>query len=95
MYLLTKKEGDIESGTYASIDNEGTTVVQFFVSKDDAITYCIQLEALGQELYVTETPDTNIDKMCDILGYAYSVVEPGEVVIPRAETQQKELFDSL
>jgi len=95
MYLLTKKQGDIESGTYASIDKEGTTIVQFFVDKDDAMTYCVQLEALGQELFVTETPDTNIDKMCDILGYAYSVVQPGEIVIPRVETQQKEFYDSL
>ena len=95
MYLLTKKQGDIESGTYASIDNEGTTVVQFFVKEDDAVTYCTMLEALDQELYVTETSDTNIDKMCDILGYAYSVVEPGQVVIPRVETEQKELRDSL
>ena len=36
-----------------------------------------------KDLYVTETKDENVDKLCDVLGYAYSVVEPGEVVIPQ------------
>ena len=39
MYLLTKKEGDLESGAYASVDEDGRPIVQFFVSKDDAICY--------------------------------------------------------
>ena len=86
MYILTKKEGSIESGTYATLDTDGITMVQFFVDKDDALTYNNLLSAVGYELQVTETPDETIDKLCDMLGYAYSVAEPGEVIVPRAET---------
>lgn len=94
MYLLTKQKDNIESGAYATVDDEGTTIVQFFVDKDDAITYNTLLEAIGEELHITETKDDNVDKMCDVLGYAYSVVEPGEVVFPRIETLQSDLFNS-
>ena len=93
MYLLTKKEGSIESGAFATVDNEGTTIVQFFVDRDDAVSYNIQLEAIGQELFITETKDDNVDRLCDVMGYAYSVVEPGEVIFPRMETIQNELFE--
>ena len=91
MYILTKKEGSIESGTYATLDTDGITMVQFFVDKDDAISYNTLLGAVGYELQITETPDDTIDKLCDLLGHAYSVVEPGQVVVPRAET----LVDTL
>ena len=94
MYLLTKQQDNIESGAYATVDDDGTTIVQFFVDKDDAITYNTLLEAIGEELHVTETKDDNVDKLCDILGFAYSVVEPGEVVFPRRETIQSDLFNS-
>ena len=86
MYLLTKQENSIESGAYATIDNDGTTIVQFFVDKDDAVTYNTMLEALGQDLHITETDNDTADKLCSVLGYAYSIVEPGEIVIPRIET---------
>ena len=92
MFLLTKQKDSIESGAYATVDNEGTTIVQFFVDRDDAVSYNVLLEALGEELHITETKDDNIDKLCDIMGYAYSVAEPGEVVYPRVETLQKTLF---
>lgn len=92
MYILTKLKDDIESGTYATYDADGSTVVQFFVDKDDAITYNTQLDAVGFELYVTQTPDDNIDKLCDILGHAYTVVEPGEIVLPRIETMTNDLL---
>ena len=90
MYLLTKDEGDIESGTYATMDEDGTRIIQFFVDRDDAITYNTFLEALGQDLCVTETQDEHIDKLCDVLGHAYSVVEPGDLVYPRIETLQND-----
>ena len=93
MYLLTKQEGSIESGAFATVDNEGTTIVQFFVDRDDAVSYNIQLEALGEELFITETKDDNVDRLCDVMGYAYSVIEPGEVIFPRMETIQNELFE--
>ena len=91
MYILTKEEGSIESGAYATLATDGVTMVQFFVDKDDAISYNTLLGAVGYELQVTETPDESIDKLCDMLGYAYSVAEPGEVIVPRAET----LVDTL
>lgn len=86
MFILTREKGEIESGAYATVDNGGTTVVQFFVDKDDAMTYNTYLEAIGYDLSLTEVPDNHIDKMCDLLGYAYTVTEPGEIVIPRLET---------
>ena len=86
MYILTQEEDSIESGTYATIDGDGTMMVQFFVDKDDAMSYNELLGAVGYDLKVTETPDEHIDKICDMLGYAYSIVEPGEVIFPRVET---------
>ncbi len=54
MYLLTKEEGDIESGVYASVDDDGYPIVQFFVNKDDAIMYNTMLEAIDQNICITE-----------------------------------------
>ena len=88
MYILTKELDSIESGTFASIDKEGRAIIQFFVDKDDAVTYNTQLEALGQDLVITETEDDAIDKICNVMGYAYSVAQPGEFVIPKIETLQ-------
>lgn len=92
MYILTKELDNIESGTFATIDNDGRAIIQFFVNKDDAVTYNTLLEALGQDLAVTETEDEAVDKICNVMGYAYSVVEPGELVIPRIETLQHEFL---
>ena len=86
MYYLTRQENDVSNGVYATKDDDGTTVIQFFVDKDDAITYNELLTAVGYELHVTETPDESVDKLCDLLGYAYTIAEPGEVVVPRTET---------
>ena len=92
MYILTREEGSIESGAYATLDTDGLTMVQFFVDKDDAITYNNLLSAVGYDLSVTETPDENVDKLCEMLGHAYTVAEPGEVVVPRAETMLDDLM---
>ena len=94
MYILTKKEGDLESGAFASIDDEGTPIVQFFVNKDDAITYNTMLEALDQEIAVTEIDDDALDKFCSVIGHAYTVVDEGEIVIPKIETLSHTLMDS-
>jgi len=91
MFLLTKEEDNLKSGAYATIDNNGEYIVQFFIDKDDAVSYNVQLEALGETLFVTETQNENIDKLCEFLGYAYSVIQPGEVVVPRYETLAKDL----
>ena len=53
MYALTK-DGAFESGVYAILGKDNMTTVQFFVHKDDAVSYNTQLEALDQELTVTE-----------------------------------------
>ena len=92
MYILTREEGSIESGAYATLDTDGLTMVQFFVDKDDAITYNNLLSAVGYDLSVTETPDENVDKLCEMLGHAYTVAEPGEVIVPRAETMLDDLM---
>ena len=93
MYLLTKHEGDIESGAYASVDDDGTPIVQFFVNKDDAITYNTMLEAIGQDIGITEIDPEMLDKFCGVLGHAYSVADEGEMVIPRIETLQHALVN--
>lgn len=85
MFMLTKEKDSIESGAYATKDNDGVTIVQFFVDKDDAVTYNEQLRACDYELEVTEVPDEAVDKLCDALGYAYSVAEPGDILLPRME----------
>jgi hypothetical protein len=86
MFILTREKDNIESGAFASPNEEGTPVVQFFVNKDDAITYNTHLEAIGQDLEVTETDNDAVDKLCSLMGYAYTVIEPGEIVLPRDET---------
>ena len=93
MFILTRQKGDIESGTYATKDCDGITVVQFFVDKDDAVCYNEQLKAVDYDLEITEVPDEAIDKLCDALGYAYTVVEPGELIIPRLENLEKVIAD--
>lgn len=86
MFLLTEKENTPQNGAYASIDKDGTHIIQFFVNKEDAITYNTQMEALDFKLYVSEIPDDMVDNLCDTIGVAYSIVQPGEIVIPRLET---------
>lgn len=95
MYILTKKEGDIESGAFASPTEDGTPVVQFFVDKDDAAMYNTQLEAIGQTLHITETDSESVDKLCSAMGYVYTIVSPGEFVIPRDETLYSDIVSQL
>ena len=94
MYLLTKIQGDLESGAYASVDDDGTPIVQFFVNKDDAITYNTMLEALDQDIAVTEIDSDAYEKFCSVIGHAYTVIEEGEIVIPKLETLTHTLVDS-
>ena len=91
MYFLTTIQDSIESGVYATRDEDGTTIVQFFVDKDDATCYNEQLSAVGYELEVSEAPDDAVDKLCDVLGHAYTIAEPGEIVIPKLEILQDTL----
>ena len=94
MFLLTKKEGDLESSAFASVDDDGTPIVQFFVNKDDAICYNTQLEAIDQEICVTEIDPDMLEKFCGALGHAYTVVDEGELVIPKLETLQHVLVSN-
>ena len=94
MFILTKIEGDLESGAYASVDDDGTPIVQFFVDKDDAIMYNTQLEALDQDIHVTEIDKDIVDKFCSVMGHAYTIVDEGEFVIPKLETMTFALTDN-
>ena len=93
MYILTKKEGDLESGAYASVDDDGTPIVQFFMNKDDAIMYNTQLEALDQDIAVTEIDADAYEKFCSVIGHAYTVIEEGELAIPKLETMTHSMID--
>ena len=93
MYLLTKEEGSLESGVYASVDDDGEAIVQFFVNKDDAIMYNTMLEALDQDICVTEVDPEMIEKFCGVLGHAYTIADEGEMVIPKLETLSHTLLD--
>ena len=95
MYLLTKTEGDLESGAFASVDDDGNPIVQFFVNKDDAIMYNTLLEAIGQDIHVTEIDSDIVDKFCGVMGHAYTIVDEGEFVIPKLETLTFALTESL
>ena len=93
MFFLTKGKDSEEAGVYATKDDDGTTIIQFFVDKDDAETYNVQLTAVGYDLIVSETPDESVEKLSEALGYAYTVAEPGDFVIPRLEILQSTLGD--
>lgn len=90
MYALTK-DGKFESGVYAVLGPDNVTTVQFFVNEDDAIRYNIHLEAVGMELIVTEVDGDKADRLCELMGYAHTIIEPGHLVVPRVETLQNEL----
>ena len=53
VYALTQIPDSLEQGLYATVDEEGNTVIQLFVDEDDAISYNVHLEALDQGLHVT------------------------------------------
>ena len=94
VYVITNEPNNPTGGLYAVQDDEGGTVVQMFLDEDDAISYNVHLEALGQELHVrrVENGDT-IHRLCEIMGYAFVVVPRGEVVVPRFETLKSDLID--
>ena len=49
---------------------------------------------LSKSVGIGEHPQhvEEVDKLCSVMGYAYTVVQPGEIVIPRAETLDNDLF---
>ena len=76
------------------MDDDGTPIVQFFESRDDATTYATMLEAIGQDICITEIDSEMLDKFCGALGHAYTVAGEGEMVIPRVETLQHALVSA-
>lgn len=94
VYVITKEPNNPTAGLYAVYDEEKNTVVQMFLDEDDAISYNVHLEALGQELHVHKIEDgQSIHHLCEMLGYAFVVIPKGEVVVPRVETHQFDLID--
>ena len=49
VYIISISEKDPTSGLYAVYDEDGETMVQVFLDKDDAECYNTHLEALGQD----------------------------------------------
>ena len=86
MFMLTRKN-------CTTVIPSLSLVVQFFVNKDDAMCYNEQLKACDYDLEVTEVPDESVEKLCDALGYAYTVAEPGELIMPRMEILETLLDD--
>ena len=96
LYAITNNPEDPSAGMYATQDAEGNVIVQLFMNEEDALSYNVQLEALGQDLHVREIQDeSNIDKLCEVMGYAFTIIQPGEVVVPRYETQAFDFQDYL
>ena len=92
MFVLTNLEDKLDGGLYATTDGEGNVIVQVFVDKDDAVCYNTHLEAIDQGLFVTELEETHkVEKLCELMGYAYTIVDKGQVVVPRIETLQSDL----
>ena len=94
VYVITNEPSNPTGGLYAVTDDDGNTVVQMFLDEDDAISYNVHLEALGQDLHVHRIGDgTSIHHLCEIMGYAFVIIPKGEVVVPRTETLQFDLID--
>lgn len=94
VYVISISETEPISGLYAVYDDEGETIIQVFVNKDDADCYNTHLEALGQDLYVCEIPDSGtIYGLCDMMGYGFVTINKGDVVVPRIETLKSDLFN--
>lgn len=94
VYVISISETDPTTGMYAVHDEDGETMVQVFLDKDDAECYNIHLEALGQDLHVCEVKDgETVYRLCDMMGYGFVTINKGEVVVPRMETLKADLFD--
>tara|TARA_B100000131_G_scaffold316740_1_gene357359 strand:+ start:681 stop:947 length:267 start_codon:yes stop_codon:yes gene_type:complete len=86
MFILTIVEGskNDKDQAYASTNKDGSKSLSIFVDKDDAVRYAGLLEADNHPaVNVTEIPDEEIIKTCEMMGYKYQVITPDEFVIPR------------
>lgn len=91
MFVLTKLEDKLDGGLYATADADGNVIVQVFVDKDDALCYNTHLEAIDLGLFVTKIEESyKVQKLCEMMGYAYTIIDKGQVVVPRVETLQND-----
>ena len=67
-----------------------------FLDKEAAESYNVYLEALGTELQVAQIDNIDIIiAVCDVKEYGYNFIGKTEVIIPRAETLQYDLLNTL
>ena len=93
VFVITNDKTDPTAGMYATTDNEGNTIIQLFLDKDDAISYNVHLEAIGQQLHVVGIEDgDSIRHLCEMMGHGSTTIKKGDVVVPRIETLQTDLL---
>ena len=82
MYILVHG-GEQAEGAYAVLDKNGNKVLFFFEEEDDAERYAMMLYADEEiPLRLIEVNFTTAVKTCVENGYKYSVITPGDIVIP-------------
>ena len=82
MYILIHGDKSSE-GAYAVLDKDGNKVLFFFEEDEDAERYAMMLEADEDvSLKVIEVNFAVAVKTCAENGYRYSVITPGDIVIP-------------
>ena len=80
MYVLVSENG----GVYAARDKQRHRVVQLFREEDDAIRYCIMLEAEDFQTELEVSPATlgSVVANCKKYGYNYCIVDSDQLLIP-------------
>jgi hypothetical protein len=86
LYVLSPGGDIYNDGVYASVSVDGTREVIIFTNNDDAIRYQLQLEAIDVPMDVVEVETSELTTYCELNGFAYVIVEEGELVFPRIET---------
>ncbi len=82
MYILVHG-GEQAEGAYAVLDKNGNKVLFFFEEEDDAERYAMMLYADEEiPLRLIEVNFATAVKTCVENGYKYSVITPGDIVIP-------------
>jgi len=95
-FILTKTPEEPAGAMYATVGEDHETVVQIFLDEDAATSYNVYLEALDSGLHVVELEDIDmIARICDVKGYAYTLIVRDHVVVPRVETQKYEILNAF
>ena len=83
MYILVHGGEEQTEGAYAVLDKSGNKVLFFFEEEDDAERYAMMLYADEEiSLRLIEVNFPTAVKTCVENGYKYSVITPGDIVIP-------------